>query len=77
MLNTKAQVMADVRAGGFKQISMRSRPTMISPAKCERAASIQVWSVMVGSSAGTRCDSTSCLDPGGLRNAPACSADVW
>src|SRR6185503_15496106 len=36
------------------QISSRSLPTMIRPSKCVRAASIHIWSVTAGSSAGTR-----------------------
>ena len=47
------------------------------PRKCTRAASIHIWSVMAGSSGGTRCESTSILTPAACATRPASSAVVW
>src|SRR5262245_4198489 len=58
------------------QRSMPSRATTISPLKCARAASIHICSVTAGSSAGTRCESTSVLTPAAAATRPASSADV-
>jgi hypothetical protein len=61
---------------GSLQISSRSLPTTIVPRNCERAASIHIWSVTCGSSAGTKCERTSVFTPAACAMRPAFSADV-
>src|SRR5690348_17731062 len=60
---------------GF-QISSRSRPRTTLPSNRDRAASIHIWSVICGSSAGTRWESTSVFTPAACAIRPASSADV-
>jgi hypothetical protein len=59
-----------------RQISIKSRPTTIVPRKPTRAASIHIASVIVGSSAGTRCESTSVLTPAAAATRPTSSTAV-
>ena len=58
------------------QISRRSLPTMTVPRKCVRAASSHIWSVIAGSSGGTKCESTSVFTPAACATRPASSAVV-
>lgn len=58
------------------QISRRSWPKTTLPSNRDRAASIHIWSVICGSSAGTRWESTSVFTPAACAIRPASCADV-
>src|SRR5687767_14066438 len=61
----------------LRHISIPSRATTMSPLKWGRAAPIHMSSVSVGSSAGTRCESTSVFTPAAAATRPTSSTAVW